>query len=68
MYMDDNTPPRRFVTTALVLVDCTEPLTIEAIQELLEEATVSVIVEDQDNMNDVDVYITLDVEGLEEVG
>jgi hypothetical protein len=68
IYMDDNTPPRRFVTTALVLVDCAEPLTFEAVQELLEEATVSVILDDENDLNDMDIYITLDVKGLEEVG
>jgi hypothetical protein len=68
IYMEDNTPPRRFVPTAVILVDCTEPLTVEAVQELLEYSDVSLIVDDENDLNDVDVYINLDWRGVEEIG
>ena len=68
IYMEDNTPPRRFVTTAVIFVDCTEPITVEAVRELLEYSDVSLILDDEIELNDVDVYVDLDWRGVEEVG
>jgi len=65
--LEDHYRPRRFVTTAVILVDCAEPLTIEVVQELLEHSDVSLTVEDKHDLNDLDIDINLDWRGLEEI-
>jgi|GEM_PF-6870694 len=64
MVMNDSMPPRRFVTTCLIVVDH-EPFTVKDLQKVLEQSVVSVVVPDQHEHLDID--INLDLRGLEEI-
>ena len=61
--LEDMTRPRRFVTTAVILVDQDEPFTVKDLQKLLEQSVVKLVVPERHEQFD----ITLDWQGLEEL-
>ncbi len=63
--LHDSIRPRRFVTTAMVAVDCDEPLSFGELQELLDQTSVSLVVPDHEGH--LDMEITVDWKGIEEL-
>ena len=65
--MNDCIEPRRFLATIRVLVDHDEPLAIEQVQELLKRSSVTLILPDQHDLEDVEIEVNVDWKGLEEI-
>jgi len=63
--LHDSIRPRRFVTSALISIDMEEPLSFGELQELLDQTSVSLVVPDHEEH--VNIEITLDWKGLDEI-
>ncbi len=64
--MQDHIRPRRFVTTALIVLD-DEPITVQDLQKVLERSTVTLPVPEHSGLDDSYIEIDLDWTGLEEI-
>jgi hypothetical protein len=65
--MTDCIEPRCFVVTVRIRVDHDEPFAIEQVQELLERSTVSLILPNYHELDDAEIEIDVNWEGLEEI-
>jgi len=65
--MQDCIEPRCFLATIRVVVGHDEPFAIEQVQELLERSTVSQILPDNHDLDDAEIEIDVNWEGLEEI-
>jgi hypothetical protein len=64
--MQDHIRPRRFVTTALIVLD-DEPFTVKDLRKALEQSTVTLAVPEHAGLDDTYIEIDLDWTGLEEI-